>query len=78
MKKFQDNGIFVVGILGDDEFTYKLTYNYPPREDGRSMQDGLSNVAFEKENVEQKLKEKVRRNNNLTVEVQGSIIITSK
>ena len=62
----------------DDEFTYKLTYNYPPREDGRSMQDGLSNVAFEKENVEQKLKEKVRRNNNLTVEVQGSIIITSK
>ena len=62
----------------DDEFTSKLTYIYPPREDGKSMQDGFSNVAFEKENVEKKLKEKVKRNNNLTVEVQGSIIVTSK
>ena len=62
----------------DDEFTSKLTYNYPPREDGKSMQDGFSNVAFEKENVQKKLKEKVERNNNMTVEVQGSIIVTSK
>ena len=62
----------------DDEFTAKLTYIYPPREDGKSMQDGFSNVAFEKENVQKKLKEKVKRNNNLTVEVQGSIIVTSK
>ena len=62
----------------DDEFTSKLTYIYPPREDGKSMQDGFSNVAFEKENVQKKLKEKVERNNNMTVEVQGSIIVTSK
>ena len=62
----------------DDEFTSKLTYTYPPREDGKSMQDGFSNVAFEKENVQNKLKDKVNRNNNLTVEVQGSIIVTSK
>ena len=62
----------------DDEFTAKLTYIYPPREDGKSMLDGFSNVAFEKENVQKKLKEKVKRNNNLTVEVQGSIIVTSK
>ena len=62
----------------DDEFTSKLTYTYPPREDGKSMQDGFSNVAFEKENVQNKLKDKVKRNNNLTVEVQGSIIVTSK
>ena len=62
----------------DDEFTTKLTYIYPPREDGKSMQDGFSNVAFEKENIEKKLKEKVERNNNMTVEVQGSIIVTSK
>ena len=62
----------------EDEFTSKLTYIYPPREDEKSMQDGFSNVAFEKENVQKKLKEKVKRNNNLTVEVQGSIIITSK
>ncbi|MDC3073840.1 inverse autotransporter beta domain-containing protein [Candidatus Pelagibacter sp.] len=62
----------------DEEFTSKLTYTYPPREDGKSMQDGFSNVAFEKENVQNKLKDKVNRNNNLTVEVQGSIIVTSK
>ena len=62
----------------DDEFTSKLTYTYPPRKDGKSMQDGFSNVAFEKENIQKKLKEKVERNNNLTVEVQGSIIVTSK
>ena len=62
----------------DDEFTSKLTYTYPTREDGKSMQDGFSNVAFEKENVQKKLKEKVERNNNMTVEVQGSIIVTSK
>ncbi len=62
----------------DDEFTSKLTFIYPPREDGKSMKDGFSNVVFEKENVQKKLKEKVKRNNNLTVEVQGSIIVTSK
>ncbi len=31
----------------DDEFTTKLTYIYPPREDEKSMQDGFSDVAFE-------------------------------
>ena len=62
----------------DDEFSTKLTFIYPPRSDGKSMKDGFSNVAFEKENVEKKLKDKVKRNNNLTVEVQGSIIVTSK
>jgi len=62
----------------DDEFSSKLTFIYPPREDDKSMQDGFSNVAFEKENIEKKLKEKVERNNNMTVEVQGSIIVTSK
>ena len=62
----------------DDEFTSKLIFIYPPREDGKSMKDGFSNVAFEKENVQKKLKEKVKRNNNLTVEVQGLIIVTSK
>ena len=62
----------------DDEFSSKLTFIYPPREDRKSMQDGFSNVAFEKENIEKKLKEKVERNNNMTVEVQGSIIVTSK
>jgi len=35
-------------------------------------------LAFVKENMEDKLKEKVRRNNNLVVEIQGAVIITSK
>ena len=63
----------------DDEYTYKLSFIYPPREHKKTLQDGfLASTAFEKGNVEKKLKEKVRRSNNLTVEVQGSIIITSK
>ena len=62
----------------DDELTYKLTYNYPPRSDGKSMQDGLSKLAFEKQNMEAKLKDKVKRDNNIVIEIQGSVIITSK
>ena len=62
----------------DDELTYKLTYNYPPRGDGKSMQDGLSKLAFEKQNMEAKLKDKVKRDNNIVIEIQGSVIITSK
>ena len=62
----------------DDELTYKLTYIYPPRSDGKSMQDGLSKLAFEKQNMESKLKDKVKRDNNIVIEIQGSIIVTSK
>ena len=39
--------------------------------------DGLtSDVAFVKANMQDKLKDKVRRNNNLVVEIQGAVIIT--
>ena len=63
----------------DDEYSYKISFIYPPRDHKKTLQDGfLASTAFEKGNVEKKLKEKVRRSNNLTVEVQGSIIITSK
>ena len=62
----------------DDELTYKLTYIYPPRSDGKSMQDGLSKLAFEKQNMESKLKDKVKRDNNIVIEIQGSVIVTSK
>ena len=62
-----------------EAYEYRVTYNYPPKENKKTLSDGLfSSLAFEKENVEQKLKEKVRRSNNMVVEVQGSIIITSK
>ena len=63
----------------DDVDIAKLTFVYPPRENKPTLQDGLvSEIAFVKENMEGKLKEKVRRNNNLVVEIQGSVIITSK
>ena len=63
----------------DDADIAKLTFIYPPRENKPTLQDGLvSNVAFEKENMKEKLKEKVRRNNNIVIEVQGSVIVTSQ
>ena len=63
----------------DDEYTYKLSFIYPPREHKKTLQDGfIASAAFEKGNVEKKLKDKVRRSNNLTVEIQGAVIVTSK
>ena len=63
----------------DDEYTYKLSFIYPPREHKKTLQDGfIASAAFEKGNVEKKLKDKVRRSNNLTVVIQGSVIVTSK
>ena len=67
----------VTGV--DDVDIAKISFVYPPRENKPTLQDGLvSNVAFVKENMEDKLKEKVRRNNNLVVEIQGAVIITSQ
>jgi hypothetical protein len=63
----------------DDVDIAKISFVYPPRENKPTLQDGLvSEVAFVKENMEDKLKEKVRRNNNLVVEIQGAVIITSQ
>tara|TARA_B100000787_G_C16177069_1_gene289620 strand:+ start:120 stop:1007 length:888 start_codon:yes stop_codon:yes gene_type:complete len=67
----------VTGV--DDKHNYELVYVYPPRENKPTLLDGLvSNLAFEKKNMQNKLKEKVRRNNNLVVEIQGSVVFTSK
>ena len=64
---------------GEDQNIAKLTFIYPPKENKRTLQDGLvSNVAFVKENMEEKLKGKVRRNNDIVIEIQGSVIVTSK
>ena len=63
----------------DDVNVAKLTFVYPPRENKPTLQNGLvSESAFVKENMKNKLKEKVRRNNNLVVEIQGAVIITSQ
>lgn len=70
------NFISVSGI--EDEDSYKIMYYNPPRNE-TSMQDGIvaSNI-FEKENMEDKLIESVRRRNNMTIEVQGSVILTKQ
>ena len=63
----------------DDADIAKLTFVYPPRENKPTLRDGLvSNVAFVKENMKHELKEKVRRNNNIVIEIQGSVIVTSQ
>jgi len=62
----------------DDETSLSINYVYPPKEKSMVMSDGLSNDMFEKRNMEQELKEKVRRRNKLVMEIQGSIIMTSK
>ena len=55
-----------------------LSFVFPPRENKPTAVDGLSDEIFYKEDMEHKLSDKVRRNNNLVVEVQGAVIITSK
>ena len=62
----------------EDIYKAEVLFTYPPRENIRTMQDGKSDVAFEKDNMQAKLTEKVRRNNNLAVEIQGAVIVTSK
>ena len=62
----------------DDVLEAELLFVYPPRENVRTMGEGFSDVAFEKEDMQAKLYEKVRRNNDLTIEIQGSVIITSQ
>ena len=62
----------------DDVLEAELLFVYPPRENIRTMDEGLSDVAFEKEDMQAKLNEKVRRNYDLTIEIQGTVIITSQ
>ena len=70
------NFISTTGV--DDEETFKIVYYNPPRNKS-SLQDGfLSSTAFEKGNVEAKMKDKVRRRNAMTIEVQGAVILTKQ
>ena len=62
----------------DDETDFKLSLRYPPTENKPNLQDGfISNVAFEKANMKDKLVQKVRRDNS-AVEIQGAVILTKK
>lgn len=62
----------------EDVYKAELVFIHPPRENVKTMKDGFSDIAFEKENMEVKLAEKVRRNNDLAIEIQGQVIVTSK
>ena len=70
------NFIDTTGV--DDENSFKIMYYNPPR-NKTSLQDGfISSNAFEKGNLETKMKDKVRRRNAMTIEVQGAVIITKQ
>ena len=70
------NFIDTTGV--DDENSFKIMYYNPPRSK-TSLQDGfLSSTAFEKGDVEAKMKDKVRRRNAMTIEVQGAVILTKQ
>ena len=76
--QFEASRNFISASGYEDEDTYRIVYYNPPRNKS-SMQDGLfSSSIFEKENVENKMIEKVRRRNNLTVEIQGAVILTKQ
>jgi len=63
----------------DNVNNYKLTFIYPPRSNQLSLLDGaIDQNAFAKKDMQAALKNKVRRNNNLAVEIQGAIIVTKK
>ena len=62
----------------EDENSFKIMYYNPPRNKA-SLQDGfLSANAFEKGDVETKMKYKVKRRNAMTIEVQGAVILTKQ
>ena len=68
---FDDNNISKI-----DEFL-KLTYSYPPKDRPTAL-DGLSDVAFEMEDVSGEMLTKVRRTNTITVEVEASGVVIAR
>ena len=55
-----------------------LSFIYPARENKPTLLDGFSDEVWFEESMQNKLSEKVERNNNLTVEIQGAVIFTKK
>ena len=55
-----------------------LSFIYPPRENKPTLLDGFSDEVWFEESMENKLSQKVERNNNLAVEIQGEVIFTKK
>ena len=80
--KDKDSHVTVVSSKKNYEYikNYKLVFVHPPREDNKPSlsEQAISTEKFVKRNMENNLKDKVRRNNNLVVEIQGSVTFTSK
>ena len=69
---------FITTTGKEDEESFKVMYYNPPRNKS-SLQDGfLSSTAFKKGDIEVKMKDKVRRRNAMTIEVQGAVILTKQ
>jgi len=63
----------------DDEWNYRVTFVHPPKNNKKTLLDGaVAQEAFIKKNMKDTLKDKVRRNNNLAVEIQGAVVVTRK
>ena len=68
---FDDNN-----ITKSEEFL-NLTYNYPPKDKPTAL-DGISDTAYEMEDVSGKMLTKVRRVNTVTVEVEASGVVIAR
>ena len=56
-----------------------LSFIYPPRDNKPTLADGFtSDEVFYSVSLEDKLSDKVERNNNLVIEIQGAVIFTKK
>ena len=56
-----------------------LSLIYPPRDNKPTLADGfMSDEIWHKESMKNKLSKKVKRKNNLTIEIQGAVIFTKK
>ena len=69
-------GIDDNNITKSEEFL-KLTYSYPPKDRPTAL-DGLSDTAFEMEDVSGEMLTKVRRANTITVEVEASGVVIAR
>ena len=69
-------GIDDNNITKSEEFL-KLTYSYPPKDRPTAL-DGLSDTAFEAEDVSGEMLTKVRRVNTITLEVEASGVVIAR
>ena len=61
----------------EDEWYAKILFVHPPRDNGSTIKDGISQVAWkENKNMSGELLSKVKRNNKIMIEFKGSATIS--